>query len=133
MTSLPDQSADRPTSSLYDELGGEPTVTEAVDRFYRRVLDDADLAEAFVGVDVDRLKAHQVDLFTKVLGGPDTYGGRSLAVAHQGLGITDAQYDKVGEHLIAVLVDLGAGDRAVSAVGSTLTAIRPDIIEHAQG
>jgi hemoglobin len=133
MTSLPNQGVDSPTTSsptsLYDALGQEPAVTAVVDRFYRRVLDDPDLAGLFTGVDMDRLKAHQVALFTKVLGGPDRYSGRALDAAHRGLGITDSQYEKVGAHLTGVLEDLGVGEPALSTVTDTLAAVRPDIVE----
>jgi hemoglobin len=129
MTSRPSQSADNPTVSLYEELGREPAVTEAVNRLYRRVLDDPALAGMFEGIDVDRLEAHQVALFTKVLGGPDRYTGRSLGEAHQGLGIRDSQYDLVVEHLTGVLEELGAGDRAAATVTTTLAALRPEIVE----
>jgi hemoglobin len=129
MTSLPNQSADSPAPSLYDELGQEPAITEAVDRFYRRVLGDPELADLFDGVDLVRLKAHQVALFSSVLGGPDQYSGRALAVAHRGLAISDSQYTRVVDHLTAVLVELGAGERAIAAVASTLAGVRPDIVE----
>jgi hemoglobin len=133
MTSLPNQSADSspPPPTVYDELGQEPAITEAVDRFYRRVLDDSDLAPVFDGTDLDRLKAHQAALLVKVLGGPDRYSGRSLAAAHRGLGITDDQYERVGGHLTAVLEELGASGRALAAVTTTLAAVRPDIVETA--
>jgi truncated hemoglobin YjbI len=132
MTSPPNQSADSPSPALpsvYDELGQEPAITEAVDRFYRRVLDDPALAPVFDGIDMDRLKDHQVALLVKVLGGPDRYSGRALEAAHRGLGITDAQYDLVGAHLTAVLEELGASERAITAVTTTLGAVRPDIVE----
>jgi len=129
MPTVPDQSEDSP-ASLYDELGQEPAVNEVVERFYRRVLADPDLSPLFTDVDMDRLKAHQVALFTKVLGGPDRYSGRSLEAAHRGLNISDTQYDKVGGHLTAVLGELGVGDEALTTVSTTLAAVRPDIVEN---
>ena len=104
-------------------------MTEVVERFYRRVLDDPELSGIFGDVDMDRLKSHQVALFSKVLGGPDHYRGRSLEAAHRDLGITDAQYDKVGGHLIAVLDELGVGEPALTTISTTLGAVRPDIVE----
>ena len=118
-------------TSLYDQLGQEPAVTEAVKRFYVRVLDDPALTKYFDGVDVDRLQQHQVALFTKILGGPDNYSGRALEIAHRGLGITDEEYGLVGAHLIAVLDELGAGEVAIDAVKATLADVKPNIVEAA--
>ena len=118
-------------TSLYDEIGQEPAVNEAVKRFYQRVLDDPELAPLFTDVDMDALHEHQVKLFTKVLGGPDSYSGRALDAAHNGLGITGTQYGLVVGHLTAVLEELGVSDTAISAVQSTLADVRPSIVERA--
>jgi hemoglobin len=114
--------------SYFDELGGTPTVKEAVDRFYKRVLDDGELAGYFQGVDIPQLKAHQVKLISHVLGGPNEYTGRDLAAAHGHLGVTAAHYEKVGAHLTGVLTEMGAREEIVSAVGTTLAGVAPQII-----
>jgi hemoglobin len=117
----------------YDRIGGGATVREAVDRFYALVLADDELAPYFTDVDLARLKRHQVLLLSQVLGGPTAYDGRELGDAHRGLGITDAQYDKVVAHLVSVLVELGADDEAIAAAGSVVAAVKPDIVESTAG
>jgi truncated hemoglobin YjbI len=114
--------------SYFDELGATPTVKEAVDRFYRLVIDDGELAPYFSGVDLPQLKAHQVKLISHVLGGPNEYGGRELAEAHDHLGVTDAHYQKVGNYLTGVLTEMGAREEIVTAVGATLASVAPQII-----
>jgi hemoglobin len=114
--------------SYYEELGGTPTVKEAVDRFYRLVLDDGELAGYFDGVDLPQLKAHQVKLISHVLGGPNEYEGRDLAEAHGHLGVTPAHYEKVGAYLTGVLSEMGAREEIVTAVGTTLASVAPQII-----
>ena len=114
--------------SYYDQLGGAPTVGEAVDRFYRLVLDDVELAPYFTGVDVAQLKAHQVRLLSHVLGGPDEYEGRDLATVHGELGITHAHYIRVGEHLTGVLTTMGAREEIVEALAATLAGVQPQIV-----
>ena len=127
MTSLPNPNAET-TASVYDQIGGDAAVTEAVRLFYIRLLDDPELKDMFAGTDMDRLQAHQVALFTKLLGGPDGYSGQALAAAHRGLGITDAQYDLVVGHLVAVITDLGAAEVALPAMAPVLEAVRPEIV-----
>jgi hemoglobin len=122
--------ADIPTEepSHFDRLGGTDTITAAVDEFYDRVLNDPELAFYFSGVDIGRLKRHQVLLFSQLLGGPEGYNGRTLEVAHRGLGITDAHFDRVAEHLIGTLRDAGAPDDTIAAVGATVGGVRGDIV-----
>ena len=125
----PEDRADAP--SYYDQLGGTPTVKEAVDRFYSLLLADGDLASYFAGVEIPQLKAHQVRLLSHVLGGPSEYEGRELAQAHARLGITEAHYTKVGEYLTGVLTTMGAGEEIVSAVGATLASVQRQIVNGA--
>jgi hemoglobin len=115
--------------SYFDQLGGTPTVKEAVDRFYQLVLADGDLSPYFVDVDMARLKAHQVRLLSHVLGGPNEYQGRDLAEAHAGLSISQAHYTKVGGHLTSVLTTMGAGREIVDAVGATLSDVSVHIVD----
>lgn len=115
-------------TSYYDQLGGAPTIKEAVDRFYVRLLDDAELAPYFADTDITQLKRHQVLLLSQVLGGPTAYDGRDLASAHAGMAITGDHYAKVGGHLMGVLGEMGAPAHIATAVEETLAAVRPDIV-----
>jgi hemoglobin len=115
-------------TSYFDQLGGTSTIREAVDRFYRLLLEDGELADYFTGIDLPRLKAHQVKLLSHVLGGPNEYDGRELAQAHAGLGITQPHYEKVGGYLTGVLTTMGASEEIVTAVGATLASVAPQII-----
>lgn len=120
-------------TSYYDQLGGGPTITEAVDRFYVRLLDDPELVGYFAGADLPRLKRHQVLLISQVLGGPTSYDGRSLAEAHDGMGVTGAHYAKVCDHLLDVLSEMGAPEEIAKAVADTLASVRGDIVDPAAG
>lgn len=119
---------DTPTNH-YDRLGGAPTIREAVDRFYVRVLADDELAPYFTDTEMAALKRHQVLLLSQVLGGPAAYDGRDLADVHRGLGITEAHYDRVVGHLVSVLVELGADDEAIAAAGTVVAGVKPDIVD----
>lgn len=114
--------------SHYDRLGGAATIKEAVDRFYARLLEDAELAPYFATTDLAALRRHQVLLLSQVLGGPTAYDGRQLGDAHRSLGITDADYDKVVGHLVSVLVELGADDEAIAAAGTVVAEVKGDIV-----
>lgn len=116
-------------ASDFDRVGGTPAIREAVDRFYKRVLDDPALAPYFAGVDVSGVKRHQVLLLTQVLGGPSGYGGRALGEAHAGLGITTGHYGKVVDHLVEVLQELDVPDDVIAALGATVGGLEAEIVE----
>ena len=117
------------TRSHYDRLGGVEAIRAAVDKLYLRILRDDRLAPYFSGVDVARVKRHQVLFLCALLGGPQTYDGPSLYEAHRGLGITPADYDRVVDHLEDVLVAAGAPEGTLVAVSDALVGAKPEIVE----
>jgi hemoglobin len=117
----------------FERIGGTPAVREAVERFYTRVLEDPELASYFTDADVGEIKRHQVLLLSQVLGGPQGYDGRELGEAHRGLGITETHYDRVVDHLVAVLVELGAPEDTIGAAGEVVAGVKADIVEGSPG
>ncbi len=115
--------------TLYDSLGQSAGITTAVDQFYVRVLADPSLAPYFEGTDLDKLRAHQAALLSKVTGGPDAYTGRTLQLSHQRLGITDEAFDKVLGHLLAVLTDAGVPAVTSAKILAILQPLRTDVVQ----
>ena len=115
--------------SDYDLVGGGLAVSAVVNDFYERVLGDPRLAPYFEGVDLARLKRHQVLLISQVLGGPANYDGRALDEAHAGLGISHDDLAAVASHLVAAMRQARIPEdillRAIAVVAST----EPDIVE----
>lgn len=117
------------TISHYDRLGGVDAIRAAVDALYERILRDDDLAPYFAGVDLARVKRHQVLLLCSLLGGPETYDGRPLDEAHHGLGVTSTDFDRVVAHVEAVLEAAGAPAGTIVAVTDVLAGAKADIVE----
>jgi hemoglobin len=129
-------SANEPTASspnLYETLGGAEPLRIAVDRFYDKVVHDPQLEHYFDGVDLARLKRHQVLLLKQVLGGPAEYSGRALSTAHADLAITGADYDRVVEHLVGTLTELNTDPAVVGAVEGVVASVRADIVADVHG
>ena len=126
-----DEQPDIQARSDYEAVGGGPAVAAVVDRFYGLVLDDDRLRGYFDGVEMVRLKRHQVALVSQVMGGPVEYTGRDLRAAHQGKGISSDDFGAVAGHLVTALTEAGVEpaiiDRTVTAVAGT----QPDIVENA--
>lgn len=73
--------------SIFDDIGGPPAVTAAVDDLYRRVIADPALTPYFDGVDMKALKGHQRSFIAAAVGGPEPYLGRSMGESHAYLNI----------------------------------------------
>ena len=116
--------------TIYDEIGGEPAVTAVVEAFHRRLLADPDLLAYFEGRDMNRLKAHQRALVTVALGGTsEEYTGRMMHPAHAGLNITNEAFDKVLDHLLAVLIGAGVSPVTSAMILAILQPLRTDVVQ----
>ncbi|MGH8885032.1 MAG: group I truncated hemoglobin [Egibacteraceae bacterium] len=118
-------------ASIYERIGGAPSVKAAVDIFYEKVWADPALKGYFEGIDRSRLKAHQRAFVAAALGGPEVYNGRGMAEAHAGHGITDAAFYQVVAHLAATLAELGVDPDTIGQIALTLAPHRPAIVEGA--
>lgn len=113
----------------YERIGGAPAVSAVVDQFYQRLLEDPTLNHFFTHTDLPRLKRHQVLLISQVLGGPAEYSGRELGQAHEGLNITNDDFNHVVAHLVDVLRKNSVDEDIIARVGEALGAAEKDIVE----
>ena len=120
---------------LYESVGGAPALDLAITIFYDRVLADPSVAPWFDGVDLPRLRQHQRDFLTVVLGGPahvgttDRYRGRGLTVAHAGRAIDDDAFTRVRDHLVATLRELGVPPAQLTEVGERVEQYRRQVVQ----
>lgn len=119
-----------PPPSIYDRIGGPPAADDIVDVFYHLILSDPELAPFFAATDMPRLRAHQAALISAALGGPHHYTGRTMGVAHAGMGITGGHFDRVVAHLVAALEECGVPLDLISTIFDALSPLRSEIVEH---
>ena len=124
-----DQQSDVLEQSDYAAVGGAPAITAVVNRFYDLVVADDRLGGYFEGVEMVRLKRHQVALVSQVMGGPVEYSGRDLSVAHQGMGISTGDFAVVVDHLVTALTEAGVEPAIIGRVGDALGGTESDIVE----
>ncbi|MGI9824234.1 group I truncated hemoglobin [Agromyces sp. Marseille-Q5079] len=115
--------------SDYTAVGGAPAITAVVNRFYDLVVADERLAGYFEGVEMVRLKRHQVALVSQVMGGPVEYEGRELRAAHEGMGISSDDFAVVVGHLVTALTEAGVPSEIIGRVGVALGGTEADIVE----
>jgi hemoglobin len=116
------------TETIFDRIGGEPAVAAVVDLFYAKVISDPELAPFFDGIDLDRLKDHQRKFVGQALGATKPYSGRTMSVAHAGLGITADAFDKVVGHLAASLAEAGVDAETIGQIAGALAPLQPEIV-----
>ena len=112
----------------YMRLGGTQAFEALVEELDRRILQDEWLRSYFDGVSLERLKHHQRSFLAMAFGGPPGYLGRTVQAAHSKLDVTDEAFDRVMDHLIATLVDLGVSQQLIREVAWTLLPLRHDIV-----
>jgi hemoglobin len=113
---------------IYVQLGGAQAFETLVEELDRRILQDRRLRPYFDGVGLEQLQHHQRSFLAMAFGGPPGYLGRTVEAAHSKLEVTDEAFDRVLDHLIAALVDLGVTAELIREVACTLLPLRHDIV-----
>lgn len=124
-----DQQPEFEERSDYAAVGGGPAIAAVVDRFYQLVLGDDRLRGFFNGVEMVRLKRHQVALVSQVMGGPVAYAGRDLRAAHEGMGISREDFAAVAGHLVTALTEAGVEHAIIDRVVTAVAGTEPEIVE----
>lgn len=121
--------ATAPRPSLYQDLGGEQTISAFVDEFSLSVKRHPRIAEFFVDSDMQRFGDMLKDFICEISGGPCQYRGDAMPSVHLGLGINDAHFNALVGELIEAMeaqqVPTGAQNRLLAI----LAPMHPDIVD----
>jgi len=118
-------------ATLYEKLGGQAAVDQAVDIFYRYVLTDDRINYWFDGIDMEKQAAKQKAFMTMAFGGPHEYSGDDMRKAHAHLvekGLNDSHFDAVKENLEKALRDLSVPDEHIQEVKDLVESTRSDVL-----
>ena len=123
-----------PSPSLYDRLGGYDALAAIVDDFLPRLLEDPGLGVYWRGKCKDSLTRDRqliVDFLASAFGGPVMYLGRSMKVSHEGLRITDEEWQRFIGHVTAALRNLGIPERESAEFLAAAESLKADVVETA--
>ena len=122
--------ADAP--SLYKRLGGYDALAAVTDDFIGRLATDTSLQRFFVGHSKDslvRIRQLVVDQLCAATGGPCAYIGRDMKSAHQGMGISEADWNTAAGHLVATLDKFKVPQKEKAEVLAAISGLKADIVE----
>lgn len=118
--------------TLYERLGGEPAITAVVNDFVARAAKDPKVNFTRKGhpnewdaspANMAKLQKRLVEFIGENTGGPQKYQGKDMVAAHQGMEITEAEFNAAAAHLSASLdkFNVPAKEKAelLEIVGST--------------
>jgi hemoglobin len=115
--------------SLYERLGGIDSITAVVENFRDRVAGDDRINQKFARTDLGRLTKMLVDQVCEAAGGPCKYTGRSMKDAHEGMKVTNGEFDALVQDLVATLNHFKVGKKEQDEILGVLGPLKPDIVE----
>jgi len=85
--------------TLFADMGGQAGIDRIVDASVDNYLADDRIKAIFDESNIDRLRAEFKVQFCQVAGGPCSYKGHDMIMAHKGLHLTNANFNAVVEDL----------------------------------
>jgi len=119
--------------SLYDRLGGANGIAKVVDDLIDIVAKDPKIRPVhkkhFMEGDIAGLKKKLRDQIGEATGGPEKYKGKDMKTAHQGMGITDADFDALVGCLTRALDKNGVRAADRDELLKMLAPLRKEVVE----
>jgi hemoglobin len=122
------QSAAPANGSLYERLGGRPTIVALVDDFRNRLVNDPRIKERFFNVDGPKLRNLLVDFVCVETGGPCKYTGRDMTITHAGMDLVEEEFDGFMDDLSDALTKLNVAEREKSELLDKFTSLKPEML-----
>lgn len=114
--------------ALYQALGGEPGIAALVEELLVRSVDNPRIARHFVETDLVQLHQRLSEQICFEAGGPCRYEGRTMEEAHEGMALTEAEFNALVEDLQDAMDSLQVPTRAQNRLLRRLAPMRAQII-----
>jgi hemoglobin len=133
-------------STLYQRLGGAPTINAIVDDMTTRTMADPrvnferkNVRTDWIGSkykawdptseNVERFKKRMVEFLTLASGGPAEYSGRDMRTAHKGMRISNSEFDAMVGDFKVSMDKLGIAAREKRDLLSIIETTRKEVVE----
>lgn len=120
------------TPSLYKRLGGYDAIAAVTDDFIGRMATDKNLSKYFVGhskESLGRIRQLVVDQLCAATGGPCVYIGRDMKSSHQGMGISEADWNTAVGHLVATFDKFKVPEKERAEALAAISTLKNDIVD----
>jgi hemoglobin len=118
--------------SLYARLGGYDGITRFVHELMPRLRADPKLWVYWKGKSLDSRRRGDklmTDFLCAVFEGPVDYFGPDMKTSHEGLGITEEEWDLTLAHIAAALDAVGVAERDKSEFMECAAGLKSEIVE----
>ena len=118
--------------TLYERLGGYDGITGFVNNLLPRLQSDNQLGRFWQnrGADgVAREKQLLIDYLCANAGGPVYYTGRDMKLSHQGMNISESDWEAFFEHAAATMAALSVPQQECDDVVAFVSSLKQDIVE----
>jgi hemoglobin len=119
------------TASLYARLGGYDAIVMFATKLIDQAQKDDILGRFWENRGTDRNARDLqilIDYLVNQTGGQMYYTGRDMALAHQGMGITEADWAQFIGIVVSVAGELGVGETEGGEVMAFLDSLKADIV-----
>ena len=117
--------------SLYKRLGGREGITGVVNDFTANMAADPRVNERFKGMKpeaVEKFKSNLADQICDATGGPCSYLGKDMKTTHQGMKITEAEWNATVENLVKALDKNNVDAKSKQELLAALGPMKKDIV-----
>ncbi|HLP92524.1 MAG TPA: group 1 truncated hemoglobin [Saprospiraceae bacterium] len=123
-----------PAPNLYERLGGINAITAVVDQFLANVVADNAINARFAATVADPfrtqlLRNNLIDQICAGSGGPCQYKGKTMLEAHQGMLITEAEFNALVGDLVAALDQFNVPTQEKNDLLAILGPMKTDIVD----
>ncbi len=115
-------------TTLYDKIGGQKTITQVVGYFIDEIQFNASIFKYFEETDVDRFREKLTEHLCVVTGGPCQYSGDSMQQVHEGMQITETDFNITVDLLINAMNKAQISHQDQNRILQQLAQLRGEII-----
>lgn len=117
------------TDSLYQDIGGQEGIERIVDAFVIRISRDKNILPYFAKSSVSHFKKGFSQHLCDAINGPCQYDGDTMVDIHTGMNISEKDFNRVVELLIAAMEEVGINYPSQNKILNLLARERGDIIK----
>ncbi|MFN6566056.1 group 1 truncated hemoglobin [Dendronalium sp. ChiSLP03b] len=116
------------SATLYDKIGGQPTIEKVVDDLHKRILADGSVNQFFAKTDMAKQRGHFIAFLSQLLEGPKQYAGRPMDKTHAGMSVQPQHFDAVAKHLSEAMATIGVAADDISAAIARVSNVKGAIL-----